>query len=288
MTIAALLFLAAQLHSEPDRIAQEARGHVGAAAVVIGDSGVLFDVHGAEHFPMQSVYKFPIGMAVLHAVDKGSLKLDQSVTVRKAELVPPALHSPLRDLHPEGECQVSLRELLRYAVSESDGTASDVLLHLAGGAAKVQWYLEGLGVTEVKIATTEKEMAADPKAQYRNWATPRGMVSLLRIFHERRALSPASSAYLKQLMTETETGPNRLRGMLPAGTRVAHKTGTSNTVGGMTAATNDVGLVALPGGKTMAIAVFVSDSPADTAAREGVIAKLARHPWDEAVREVRR
>jgi hypothetical protein len=44
------------------------------------------------------------------------------------------------------------------------------------------------------------------------------------------------------------------------GTVVAHKTGTSSTVNGVTAATNDVGLVTLPNERHMVIAVFVSDT----------------------------
>jgi beta-lactamase class A len=222
-------------------------------------------------------------MAVLHVVDQGSLKLDQSVTVRKSELVPAALHSPLRDKFPAGECEITVRELLRYMVSESDGTASDVLLRVVGGAANVQSYLDTVGVTEVRIATTELEMAQDDKAQYRNWATPRGMILLLNALQAGRALSPASRQYLLDCMTRTGTGPNRIRGLLPAGTPVAHKTGTSGTVNGITAATNDVGLITLPKGKTLAVVVFVSDSPADAAVREGVIAKIARAAWDWSV-----
>jgi beta-lactamase class A len=82
-------------------------------------------------------------------------------------------------------------------------------------------------------------------------------------------------------MTETSTGLKRLKGRLPDGTVVAHKTGTSATVNGVTAATNDVGLVTLPNGRHLAIAVFVSDSTADTAIREEAIAKVARAVWDE-------
>jgi beta-lactamase class A len=61
---------------------------------------------------------------------------------------------------------------------------------------------------------------------------------------------------------------------------VAHKTGTSGTSAGLTRATNDIGLVTLPNGRHMAIAVFVSDSPADTDTREAVIARIARAAWD--------
>jgi beta-lactamase class A len=278
MLVAFLLL--ASLNPDLQQIAREAHGHVGAMAVVLGESRASLQLRSAEHFPMQSVYKFPIGMVVLHAVDQGSLKLDQTVLVRKSELVPASLHSPLRDKYPAGECEVTVRELLRYMVSESDGTASDVLLRVVGGPARVQSYLVTIGVTEVRIATTEREMAQDDKAQYRNWATPRGIMLLLRALQTGHELSPASRQYLLECMTQTATGPKRIRGMLPAGLPVAHKTGTSNTKQGITAATNDVGLVTLPDGRTLAVAVFVSDSPADEAVREGVIAKIARAAWD--------
>lgn len=82
-------------------------------------------------------------------------------------------------------------------------------------------------------------------------------------------------------MTETRTGLKRIKGLLPERTVVAHKTGTSSTVNGVTAATNDVGLVTLPSGQHLAIAVFVSDSQATDVIREEVIAKVARAAWDE-------
>ncbi|MEO6052027.1 MAG: serine hydrolase, partial [Pyrinomonadaceae bacterium] len=49
---------------------------------------------------------------------------------------------------------------------------------------------------------------------------------------------------------------------------------------GITAATNDIGIIWLPNGKHVAIAVFVSDSPADEKIREGVIANIAKVVWD--------
>ena len=71
------------------------------------------------------------------------------------------------------------------------------------------------------------------------------------------------------------------RKLLAAGTVVAHKTGTSGTQNGITAATNDIGIVTLPSGKHLAIAVFVSDSTADEASREGMIAKVAKAVWEK-------
>jgi beta-lactamase class A len=85
-------------------------------------------------------------------------------------------------------------------------------------------------------------------------------------------------------MIESTPGAKRLKRLLPAGTIVAHKTGTSGTEKGITAATNDIGIITLPGGKHLAIAVFVSDSPADDATREGVIARIAKAVWDSQIR----
>lgn len=266
------------LRGQVEKIALEAKGKVGVSLTLL-ETNESMSLLGDGQFPMQSVYKFPIGMAVLHQVDTGKLKLEQSIRVEKADLVPAGLRSPIRDNHPQG-VDLSLRELLRYSVSESDGTACDVLLRVVGGAKVVTQYLRGLGVDGVIVATTEREMAGNDFVQYRNWAKPHSMVALLRAFHEGRGLSKSSRELLMRLMIETPTGPRRLKGLLPAGTVVAHKTGTSGTRKGLTRATNDVGLITLPDGRHMAIAVFVSDSMASETVREAVIAKIARAAWD--------
>lgn len=268
----------AELQTTLATIAADARGRVGAAAMV-AETRRRIAFHGDERFPMQSVYKVPIAMAVLRGVDEGRLSLAQRVRVGKDDLLPREAHSPIRDENPEG-VEVSLAELLRYAVSESDGTASDVLLRLAGGASKVQAHLAGLGLAGMVVANTEKEIVGAHDVQYRNWATPVGAVDLLDAVRQGAGLSAASRSLLLELMTETTTGPRRLRGLLPAGAIVAHKTGTSGTSGGVTAATNDIGLVTLPDGRHLALAVFVSDSTADLEARESVIARIAQAAWD--------
>ena len=57
---------------------------------------------------------------------------------------------------------------------------------------------------------------------------------------------------------------------------VAHKTGTSYTnQEGITAATNDVGIITLPDGSHLIISVFIKDAHADEATREAVIARIA-------------
>ena len=267
-----------ELQQQIEQITQAAQGRVGVAATVL-ETNESVAIHGDEQFPMQSVYKFPIGMAVLHQVDQGKLTLTQRVKITTFDYISNRQHSPIRDKFPNGT-DMSLSDVLRYAVSESDGSASDVLLRIVGGAAVVDQYLKNMGIDGIKVIDTEKEIGRDNAVQYRNWAQPSQIVALLETLQEGRGLSKRSQAVLMRLMTQTGTGRHRLKDQLPSGTRVAHKTGTSWTIDGLTAATNDVGLITLPNGSHLALAVFVTDSKADEVTREQVIANVARAAWD--------
>jgi beta-lactamase class A len=265
-----------ELRDRIEQISHAARGRVGVTATVL-ETGETVSLNGDRRFPMQSVYKFPIAMAVLAQVDQGKLKLEQKIRVETSDVLQ---GSRILDEKSQG-MEFSLAELLKYMVSESDGTSCNVLLRQVAEPRIVTEYLRSLGINDIVVANTEKELAQDPAVKYRNYATPDATVVLLRAFHEGKGLSKFSQSLLLQLMTQTTTGPKRIKGLLPEGTVVAHKTGTSSTVNGVTAATNDVGIVTLPNGQHMAISVFVSDSPANDAIREEVIAKVTKVAWDE-------
>jgi beta-lactamase class A len=263
------------LRDSVTQIAALAKGHVGVSAMILETGETVAALNPRDHFPMQSVYKLPISMAVMQQVDVGKIKLEQKVAVTKSDFVRAGQHSPIRDRNPDG-AEITVSELIRFAISESDGTASDVLMKLAGGPQAVQAYLNNLSVNDLIVLNTEKEIGQDWQVQYRNFSTPDAAVALLRALHEKRGLSESSQALLLKYLVESTPGAKRLKGLLPAGTTVAHKTGTSGAQKGVTAATNDIGIISLPNGKHLAIAVFVSDSPTDEATREDVIAKIAK------------
>lgn len=269
------------LQREIQQIAALAKGRVGASALILETGQTGLSLNAQDHFPMQSVYKLPISMAVMKLVDAGQINLDQKVTVTKEDYVGSDAHSPIREKYPKGT-QLTVDELLRFALSESDGTASDVLMKLAGGPPAVQAHLTELGISDLIVIDPEKALAQDHSLQYRNYASPAAAVALLTALHEHRRLSESSQALLLKYMILSSPGAKRLKGDLPAGTIVAHKTGTSGTEKGITAATNDIGIITLPNAKHLAIAVFVSDSPADVRTRESVIAKIARAAFDWA------
>jgi beta-lactamase class A len=254
------------------------KGKVGVSAMLL-ETGATFSYHGNQRYPMQSVYKFPIGMAVLHQIDQGKLRLDQKVLVPPSDYIPQPGYSPIRDKFPEG-ADLSIQELLRYSVMESDGSASDALLKVMGGIEVADEYIHELGVKDMAIAITEKIQVANDTIQYQNWSTPEAMTKLLKIFYTEDPLSEASQALLLKFMIESKTGTKRLKGLLPSGTIVAHKTGTSATYDGLARATNDAGIIILPNGHHMAISVFISDAYASPEARDQVIASISKTLFD--------
>lgn len=260
------------LPTQLQQIAAKIKAKVGVSAMII-ETGEAASLNADGRYPMQSVYKFPISLAVLQQVDKGTLKLDQKVQIHKEEFIRKG-HSPIRDMYPNG-ATMSLREVIRYNVSESDGTACDVLLRLLGGTSNAEKAIHQLGIKDIAIATTEMVQTSDEMVQYRNWCTPTAMTQLYKLFYTKEILSPASKALLIKYMTETPTGMKRLKGQLPKGTIVIHKTGTSDTVDGLTRATNDTGIIILPNGKHLIISVFVSDAYGTTEEKERVIAGMA-------------
>ncbi len=268
-----------ELQRQIESITADAKGTVGVAALVL-ETGDAVAINADTRFAMQSVYKLHIAMAVLHEVDAERLALDEQIGVTQDDFVRPGQRSPIRDKHPNG-ATLTVGELNGYSMMESDGTASDVLLRLASGPDAVQNYLTAIGIRDVAIVNTEKEFLRDWQTQYENWTTPNAAVALLRCLQEGNGISAENRELLLGYMIGSPPGANRLKGLLPFGTAVAHKTGTSGSRNGITASTNDIGIITLPNGNHILIAVFVGDSPADEKTREGVIAKVAKSAWNK-------
>jgi beta-lactamase class A/beta-lactamase class A VEB len=251
---------------------------------IIGNDGKdTLSLHGDRRFPMQSVFKFHIALAVLSEIDKGKLSLDQKIEISKDELLPEDFWSPLRDENPNGG-SFTIEKLIQYSVSHSDNTACDILIRLIGTPKTVEEYIKKSGIGQIQITFNEEEMQAKWENMFQNWTTPKAASATLRLFYENKdnLLSKASYDFFWKTNKETTTGKNRIKGMLPEGTIVAHKTGWSGTnkETGITAAVNNIGIVFLPDGKYFIISVFVSESKEDFDTNEKIIADIAKATYD--------
>lgn len=237
-------------------------------------------INNEKQYPMQSVYKFHLALAVLDQVDKGKFELDQKILVKKSDLLPDTW-SPLRDKYPNGNVELNLSELIKYTVAFSDNNGCDMLFRLIGGAEKVEKYIKDLGIKEISIKSTEEEMHKEWNVQFENWTTPLEAVCLLDKFFNKKILKKETFDFLWKTMVETQTGSNRIKSLIPRGTIVGHKTGSSGTnEKGVTAALNDIGIVKLPNNNHFAIAFFVSNSKENTETNEKIIAEITKMVWD--------
>jgi beta-lactamase class A len=100
------------------------------------------------------------------------------------------------------------------------------------------------------------------------------MLQLLLVIDGGTAMSPESREFLLGVMSRTRTGDGRIKGLLPKGTPVAHKTGTAGGIA------NDVGYVTLPDGRRFAIAVFTNSSETSVSDRDRAIAEISRMVFD--------
>lgn len=291
--------------AEIEEVARPIGGAVGVAAWRLDGRGPRILVNERAQFPMASTYKIAIAGTVFAAIDAGGLRLDQLVAVDPAMHVPSEVIEE-RFIHPG--VSLSVHNLLELMLTQSDNTATDVLMKLAGGAPAVTEWVQrqagdgqridrdtagllrdffGFGpgpFKEVFVAALQadpkiEERSTQPNAAFdadpRDTSTPEAMSRLLSALFNGKALSPASTTGLKAILERCRTVEGRLKGRLPAGSVVAHKTGT---VGG---SVNDVGVITLPQGKGhVVISVFIKQSAAPVEARERVIAEIARSVRD--------
>jgi beta-lactamase class A len=273
MALLLVLLLAAAMPSPAvyEELAAPAGGTVGFAALDLS-SGRSLAWHENDAFPMQSVFKLPLAIELLREVDRKKIDLARVIALGPAD----ARGGPTGTMAVPAKKTVG--ELLEAMLITSDNVATDKLLSLVGGPRAVDARVRALGIDHVTIRYAERELQT---GKVDNTATPAAMVALLvKIARRETGLSPASAALLDDVLLRVTTGQQRIKGALPPGTPVAHKTGMSDTRDGKTDATNDVGLITLPDGRRVAVAVFVHASPADVATRERTIARLARLAYD--------
>jgi len=247
-------------------LARPANGVVGVSVLDLEDRDTV-NYNGSSRMVMQSVMKFPIAMTVLHMVDSGVFTLDRVVHIRKSDM-PLKDGGPLIQKYPKGGA-VTISELLTDMVSYSDNNACDILLDYLSddGPGDVMNYLHSIKIKGVNVSATEQDMAKAWELQYTDWCKPVDMAKLLDAFYNKKVLSQTSKDFLYKIMTETTTGPS------------------ATNEAKLTPATNDVGIITLPNGKHVAIAIFVCNSTADDTTRDLVIANIAKAVYDYEVKK---
>lgn len=275
------------LRQKIEQIVSTKNAIVGVA--IIGDNGKdTLTINGDRHFPLQSVFKFHIALAVLSQIDQGNFSLNQKIKIEKKDLIP-NLYSPIRDKYPNGTI-LPISKILEYTVSQSDNVGCDLLLKLIGGPEVVEEYFIKNNIKDVSIKINEEVQQANWDLQFENWTTPKAANEVLSKFYynKTKLLSKKSYDFIWKTMKGTKTGKARLKGQLPKNAIVAHKTGTSGAnKEGLTEAVNDIGVVFLPNGQHYFISVFVTKSTENNETNEKIISDISKVTWDYFIKKVK-
>jgi beta-lactamase class A len=275
-------------------------------------NGAIARVNPDERIPLLSVVKLPVAIVVLDGVDQGRWSLSTPITLLPHDMHPRGM---LGDRYPRGGGPVSLHKLLDLMLRFSDNSAADALMRLVGGPPAVTGWLERQGIHDLRVDRTERGLGDDwyglamgadtlgsaeeirqlraevPEAVHdsaaramlqdpRDTGTAAACVHLLERLWRGKLLSEAMTDTLKSILARCKTAPDRLPAMLPKGTPVARKTGTGGTSRGVTVAINDVGVMRLPNGDDVAIAVLIGEPRERMDRAERLIARVARAVFD--------
>lgn len=298
-----------RLEAEIGRLSAISGGKVGVGIIHLETGRELF-VNGAEPFPMASTVKVPIAVELLTRVQAGTVRLDSMITLRPSDLHPGS--GTLTGLFNDPGVSLSVHNLLELMLLISDNSATDIVLKVAGGGAAANTRLAALGIKGISVDRPTIQLIADavglkdlgPESAWslahfdslrrlitpadqqaargafyqdrRDTATPEGMARLLAKISRGEALGPERTTQLLDVLLRVETGAMRLKGLLPPGVAVRHKTGSLGL-----GVANDVGIIDLPeGAGRVVVAVFVKESTADVVAQERAIAQIARAAYD--------
>jgi beta-lactamase class A len=296
-----------RLEQQINYVSQVTDGAVGVSAIHL-ETRRSVSIRGSDPFPMASTFKVPVAVQIMTLVDEGKLRLSDMVSLTPQDLHPGS--GELSDLLFHPGLSLSIENLLEIMLVISDNSAADIMLRQAGGPAAVTARMRALGFNNIRIDRPTALLISDwvgvknvpPQSEWnrdmwrelysaipkdvhqhaaeleiadpRDTATPDDMTKLLAGLWNKSFLKPASANTLLDVMHRCQTGKGRIPAMLPAGTDVAHKTGS---LGGVA---DDVGIVTLPfNAGHVAISVFVRSSTKPELA-EKAIAEIARTIYD--------
>ena len=297
-----------RLESRILHVIQGIEGTVGVAAKHLESGQELF-INGTTPFPLASVFKVPVLVEVMAQIEEGRFSLEDEISVQI-----PDQHlgsGMLSDLDVPG-IKLSIRNLINLMMLISDNSAADLLVTKVG-PENVNSRLQSFGIDGITVDRTcqelileaigadpekytgmgidevtqsyRKEMRENPQAfeeatanfsqVIKDQSTPQAMNVLLEKIFKKEILDDPSCEHIISVMLKCQTGTRRIKGDLPRGVTVAHKTGT---IGGTV---NDVGILYLPENLGhVVLTIFAKDTEDETSDIEDVIAQIARFVFD--------
>lgn len=296
------------LVSSLDLAARSFDGVFGIAVTSIDDGWMTTAGEPTRKMPQQSVSKLWVAMTVLDAVDRGKIRLDDPLTITKADFT--LFHQPVAALVKGDQgYTATVAEIMRRAMQMSDNTCNDKLLWLVGGPEAVRDFIARRQLGAIRFGPGERLLQAGTaglewkqeyslgrafyqaraalspevrRAAYEAYvadppdgAAPQAIADALSRLKRGELLSASSTQWLLDTMGAARTGRARVHAGIAPGWEWAHKTGTGQDFGRRTAGFNDVGILTAPDGRAYAVAVMIGDTARTVRERQQLMQTVA-------------
>jgi len=241
------------------RIAAEPGAQVGLAYIDLASGDTLF-INADSSFHAASTMKVPVMIELFRGAAARSFAMDQRLMLvnQFASIVDGSLYSldstsdsDTTLYHRIGE-RVTIDTLLRLMITRSSNFATNTLIALVG-AENVTRTMRSLGARRIQVLRGVEDGKAFDKG-LNNTTTARDLAIILRAIEEGKAAPPAATRQMLGILLAQEFN-EKIPAGLPAGTRVAHKTGE------ITAVSHDAAIVYLPGRKPYVLVVLTRGIP---------------------------
>lgn len=297
-----------ELSERLSTIGEQFGGSLG-IAVVDADTGWSTGFNETALLPQQSVSKTWVTLTALTMAEKDLLDLDAPIRVSREDLT--LFHQPIRkEILRFGAVETTVRDLIERAIQHSDNTANNAILQRVGGPRAVRAMLREKGLAGIRFGPGEKPMQAaiagmewrdtysyednffdardrvSPslrKVAFENYladpvdgATPIAIARALAAIERGEVLSDKRAEEFLTIMSNTRSGPRRLKGGRAEGWVVSHKTGTGQFWDGQQSGYNDVGVLFAPDSSAYAVAVMIGVTKRPTVERMEMMQEVAR------------
>jgi beta-lactamase class A len=233
-------------------------------------------------FHAASTMKVPVMLEVYREAREGKLSLDKRLPVKNefksiadgsTFSVSPSDDSE-QTLYKKVGSTETVRELLRLMITESSNLATDIIIEHVG-AERVMDLMRRMGARDIRVLRGVEDGKAFERG-LNNTTTARDLLILLRAIAEGRAVSRAASKEMADILLAQKFNEGIPAG-LPAGVRVAHKTGS------ITKIEHDAGIVYVPGRRPYVLVVLVRGI-AEEARAHKLIADISRAVYDDVTK----
>jgi beta-lactamase class A len=262
------------------RVAQVKDAVVGVAFHDLQTGDTLF-INADDSFHAASTMKVPVLIELMRRIDAGALGLDQGILLvnQFGSIVDGSPYS--LDAGDDSDSsayarigsRVSVRELIDRMITRSSNLATNALIELVRGD-RVNATAHSLGARNIRVLRGVEDGKAF-QAGLNNTTTARDLAVLLEGIERGTVASRSSCDAMRDVLLRQEFNGEIPAG-LPAGTKVAHKTGW------ITGVLHDAAVVYPNGRKPYVLVVLTRGIPDDKIARQ-MIADISRMVYDRVM-----